>query len=285
MNLSLPGGSVIVRSPTAARRHDRLCAALLGISRAALRASTREGLCREVCRTAVTSGGFLFAWIGWREPDGHMIVPAAQYGAEDESLQFLTVLTDERAERQGPAGVAFRTLKPHVCNDFLRDSPSTLWRAAAERAGIAACAAFPIRLLGVVSGTLTVYAREVGYFDSTELALLQEAAADISYALDVLTRDQDRRSAKDTVRRMSAIIESTGDAIISKSLGGRITSWNPAAARMFGYTIAEVMGRNIRMLIPRGLKADEPEILARIADGERIVVRSFSLLSLPPRHS
>jgi PAS domain S-box-containing protein len=69
---------------------------------------------------------------------------------------------------------------------------------------------------------------------------------------------------------LSAIIESADDAIITKTLEGVITSWNPGARRIFGYTADEAIGRPVTMLIPEERPDEEPAILARLVRGERI---------------
>ena len=66
------------------------------------------------------------------------------------------------------------------------------------------------------------------------------------------------------------MIESSDDAIITKDLNSIITSWNPAAERMFGYTAAEALGQSIRMLIPDELQTEEDVVLAKIRSGEKI---------------
>ena len=72
------------------------------------------------------------------------------------------------------------------------------------------------------------------------------------------------------LRQYEAIVNSTDDAIISKTLAGIITSWNPGAERVFGYAAREVVGKSIQILIPPERIDDESEILAKIARGERI---------------
>ncbi len=72
------------------------------------------------------------------------------------------------------------------------------------------------------------------------------------------------------LRQSKAIIDSTDDAIVSKTLDGVIMSWNHGAERIFGYTAEETIGNSIRVLIPPDHLGEEPEILSRISRGERI---------------
>jgi PAS domain S-box-containing protein len=78
------------------------------------------------------------------------------------------------------------------------------------------------------------------------------------------------KPAQDAAAFLAAIIESSDDAIISKSLQGIITTWNKGAERLFGYSVTEAVGKPITMLIPEDRLDEEPAILARIHSGERV---------------
>jgi PAS domain S-box-containing protein len=79
-----------------------------------------------------------------------------------------------------------------------------------------------------------------------------------------------RRRTEMTQSYLAAIVESSDDAIIGKTLDGVITSWNKGAEKMFGYLAEEAIGRPITMLIPSDHHFEEDKILARLRSGERI---------------
>jgi len=71
-------------------------------------------------------------------------------------------------------------------------------------------------------------------------------------------------------QRLVQVVESTQDAVLSKNLEGIVTSWNPAAERLYGYSEEEAVGEHISLLIPADHKDEEKEILARVRRGERV---------------
>jgi PAS domain S-box-containing protein len=89
-----------------------------------------------------------------------------------------------------------------------------------------------------------------------------------------LASDMSERNRLDRAERdqsfLSAIISSAEDAIITKDLDGIVTSWNPGAKRMFGYTDEEMVGKPISILIPPDHLDEEPQILERLRQGQRI---------------
>jgi PAS domain S-box-containing protein len=80
----------------------------------------------------------------------------------------------------------------------------------------------------------------------------------------------DMKAAEEQSAKLAAIIQSSDDAIISKTFESVITSWNDAAGRVFGYTAEEMIGESIYKLIPPDRYEEEPRILATIRTGERV---------------
>ncbi|MHB8899583.1 MAG: sensor histidine kinase, partial [Thermoguttaceae bacterium] len=80
----------------------------------------------------------------------------------------------------------------------------------------------------------------------------------------------ERRRLEEADRRLASIVESSEDAIITKTLSGKVLTWNAAAERMYGYAAEEIVGTSIAILIPPERPDELPQILARIARGQRI---------------
>jgi PAS domain S-box-containing protein len=82
--------------------------------------------------------------------------------------------------------------------------------------------------------------------------------------------ERERANQLHTARLLASIIESSDDAIVSKSLDGTIQSWNAGAERLFGHSAEEAVGRNIALIIPPDRIEEEAQILGRLRAGERI---------------
>jgi PAS domain S-box-containing protein len=90
-------------------------------------------------------------------------------------------------------------------------------------------------------------------------------------AVQLLLRDiTQRKQAEEATRRLAAIVESSDDAIVAKTLDGTILSWNAGAETIYGYSAPEVVGGSISLLVPPDRSDELPQILAQLARGERI---------------
>ncbi|MDP1940782.1 MAG: PAS domain S-box protein, partial [Gallionella sp.] len=119
-------------------------------------------------------------------------------------------------------------------------------------------------------GTLCVIDSRPHHLSPIERDCLRDLAQCVSDELERDVRQAYLTEQALIQARYGSIIASSDDAIMSKSLDGIITSWNPAAERLFGYTEQEAIGQPMLMLFPEERADEEASILARIRNGERI---------------
>jgi len=105
---------------------------------------------------------------------------------------------------------------------------------------------------------------------SLTVSPVKDSSGRIIGASKVARDVSERRRGEIAQARLAAIIESSEDAIISKTLDGVITSWNGAAERVFGWTAAEAIGQHITLIIPEEYREEERGVLARLRRGDRI---------------
>src|SRR6185437_6243025 len=86
----------------------------------------------------------------------------------------------------------------------------------------------------------------------------------------LVVKIKEREQAAEARARLAAVVESSEDAIISKTLNGTIIAWNPGAERLFGYSASEAVGKPMLILLPPERASEELDILARIGRGERV---------------
>jgi PAS domain S-box-containing protein len=93
----------------------------------------------------------------------------------------------------------------------------------------------------------------------------------VPFGIVLIFRDiTEKKNAEVGQALLASIIESSADAIVSKTLEGYVTSWNLGASRLFGYSAEEMVGKSITQIIPSELHNEEKEILARLRRGEQI---------------
>ncbi len=112
--------------------------------------------------------------------------------------------------------------------------------------------------------------RKDGSVFPMELAVSEIATDDKPIFMGLVRDITEMKQVEEMQSKFSAIIESSDDAIISKTLDGIITSWNTAAEKIFGYSAQEVIGHPMSIIIPPERLEEEPKILRQIASGGRI---------------
>lgn len=99
---------------------------------------------------------------------------------------------------------------------------------------------------------------------------LRDNAGRLLRWLGTFTEIHDRKQAESMQARLAAIVESSSDAVISKSLDGRILTWNKSAELMFGYSGEEIIGQSIFLLIPSDRQLEETTLIELIKTGKRV---------------
>jgi PAS domain S-box-containing protein len=107
-------------------------------------------------------------------------------------------------------------------------------------------------------------------WSSTTVTLLRDESGAATQFIGIIEDITERKRTEELQARLAAVVEFSDDAIITKTLGGIITTWNPGAQRIFGYSAAEAIGRPVTMLIPEKQLDEEPTILERLRRGQRI---------------
>jgi PAS domain S-box-containing protein len=192
-------------------------------------------------------------WPDWCREDGpgiQGVYTLAEYGAPEWWA----------AVRKGPVSVDDIRAHP-LTQDFLPNY---------EALKIAAYSLSPFIHEGKWKASISVTSDVPRAWTTNEKLLLENAVARVWPLLERAQIEDTLRKSEEALSRIAAVVESSDDAIISKSLDGIIMSWNAGAQRIFGYTGEEIIGKSILLLIPPELQKEEPRIIERLKKGQRI---------------
>lgn len=230
----------------------RLYAFISQLNELIVRTTDREKLFQSTCELAVKYGRFRMAWIGLVDESTGLVNSVAKAGHEDGYLSIIKKISinENTAEGKGPTGTAIRNGSYYICQDVTTNPDLTPWRNEQLDRGYYSSMSTAIKKFGVPIGALTVYAPEPYFFGSTEIELIREAAEDISFAIENLEKEEQRKITEAKLNESNALTEaffnSSVDGILLTSPDGTIHSANLAACRMYQRTEEEIKttGRN-----------------------------------------
>lgn len=188
------------------QRLNRLHAMSSSINEAIVRIREPQALYEAAVHIAVEKGCMPMAWIGLHDESTHLLTPVASAGNHEGYLDRIALsLRADDPGGNGPARRAFRTGVHVICNDIAEDESFNFKRQALER-GFRSCAAFPLRPSGSSIGVLLIYSDEKDCFRDEEVRVLASLAEDLSFALTIAQRDEERRRAVEALSENERMI-------------------------------------------------------------------------------
>jgi PAS domain S-box-containing protein len=260
---------------------QRLYAVLSQINQAIVRVKDLQTLVDEICRVSIDYGRFRMAWVGLLDRDTRTLRPVALAGHDDGYLEAIEIAVKAAdAKSRGPTGVALIEGRYDICNDIGSDPRMEPWREEALKRGYCSSAAFPFRLHGEVVGAYMLYASEKNFFNEAEIALLEEIALDISFALDLLDEQARRTHAEKALAGseeragfLAGVLESSSQSFGVGYPDGSFGIVNPALCDLLGYAEEE-----LHQLTWSGITPPE------FADLERAVLEELLTTGIPQRY-
>ncbi|MED5621846.1 PAS domain S-box protein [Ideonella sp. BN130291] len=271
-------------------RLSRFYAALSRSNQLILREHHPEALYAEICRICVETGHARMACLWLLDEQSERPVIVGSVGPVREMFAGIDLGPHSSVADAGiPLALALFAGRHGVSNDYLADPHTVPMHERALAHGVRACAAFPVRRGGRVAGALSLYASETGVFDDGVIELLDELAADLSFALDNFDRDAARVAAQREVeagfRRFSRLFGAMPMPVVVGALDdGTVVEINAAACERFGHGRAELLGRRLSDLGVGMSEAERARLIAKVnSDGmardfdTRLRVRSGEL--------
>ena len=260
-----------------AERVARVYSALSKVDEAIVRIRQRLPLFEHVCRALVAWGRLRMVWVGEIDGEG-WVVPVARSGAVHGYLDSIRVSVLDVAEGAGPTGTAARERRHVFTTDIATDARMAPWREAALARSYRSSAAFPLLLEGRCVAVLTAYASERGFFGEDEVGLFDRMAADLSFALETMRREERRLAVEAELRaseeQFRVAAESMLDSltIVSpvRDARGEIVDFrhkyvNDAYCALSGFGREQVLGRRLGEVYPGFLGSERFEVFRRVA--------------------
>jgi PAS domain S-box-containing protein len=218
-------------------RMNRLYAIVSMIRKVVATVDDKQTLFNEICRIAASDGSFRYAYVGLIEEAPSLQLVAHCGLSEDEVATVRSLPVGEHTT----LNQVFQTGGNVVCNDVETQARSEAWKAFAEQVGFRSFIVLPLRQSHALVGMLVLTAPESGFFNDQEISLLNEAAGDISFKLDVLEKERLRLDTEQRLRhnerrlREAQEIAHLGNWEVDFRTGEAI--WSEECLRIYGLPV------------------------------------------------
>ena len=182
------------------RKLNRVYALLSSTDQAIVRVHNRQQLLDEACRIAVEDGGFQMTWIGLLNPETNKLDVVASAGKVGDYLKNVNIDFNIAERCSGPTGQAIIHGKSVFTSNIETDDLMKPWKEAAVENAYRSSISLPLTIAGKVIGAYTMYSSEADFFDTDEVTLLDGMASDISFALEFIENEIERKLAEDELQ-------------------------------------------------------------------------------------
>ncbi|MEO6675140.1 MAG: PAS domain S-box protein [Ginsengibacter sp.] len=177
---------------------SRLYAFTSAINKSIVHINNEQELLDNACKISTSIGGFKTAWIGMLRNDGtlNFMSSDGDQSAIQASEKNPGIRYDDPRVADTPTAKALKTGHFVVSNDIQHDTAMTKWRSIFDKTGVKSILTFPIKKFGKVVGVFSLHSEIENFFDREEMALLEEAVDDISFALENYVKEKWHRETE-----------------------------------------------------------------------------------------
>jgi PAS domain S-box-containing protein len=188
---------------------NRIYAVLSNINQTIVRTQDSKVLLNDACRIAIEYGKFEMAWIGMANNQTAKVDIIASNGNIGDYLEKINIDLSDEIQSKGPAGAAINTRKYVISNDVRNDEIMAPWRENAVKYNYNSVASFPLIVFNKAVGAFLLYSNQSGFFDKEEIYLLEEMAMDISFALEYIETENERKRSEQLLKESKALLADT----------------------------------------------------------------------------
>lgn len=223
---------------------NRIYAVLSNINQMIVREKDEQTILDSACQIAVNEGKFRMAWIGKINPETHRVDVISKAGYLSDCLDKLTIDISDHVSSSDPTGTALRTQQYVVVDAIETDERMTRWKTEALKNGYRSSAAFPLIVSGKTYGTINLYSDKEGFFTDEEIRLLNEMAMDISFAIETIQTEEQKRKAEKQLdaanKKFTHLMSNLNDIFWTASVdGSEILDVNDSFERVYGRSADE----------------------------------------------
>ncbi|NJD23402.1 MAG: response regulator [Melioribacter sp.] len=246
--------SIRKRAEERIKKLNRVYAVLSNINQAIVRIHDIQRLLNDACLIAVDEGKFQSAWIGILDNETKKIETFATAGLANNLIEV--------SPDQNPILNVIKFGKHFVTNNISDDEDlNNIWKQSSLSLGFRSFAVFPLIVYGKVIGGFSIYSNEVEFFDNQEVNLLDEMSTDISFALEYIQTESERKKAEEEIAMLAHSLKSVNECVSITDMKDNFLFVNESFLKTYGYNENELVGKHVNIV--RSLN-NPPELVSEI---------------------